>query len=114
MNITRVKWVLDIMLTCCILVLYAIWEKSSKGTDHLAKLTLKIFLTRLGYSLPEVVVYIEQFGDGAAIMRADISLWDRIRNPCAVIKMPQSNLGIPRSSIFHEVRPSNRKHYWIE
>jgi hypothetical protein len=76
--------------------------KIIKGYDHLAKLTLKIFLTRLGYSLPEVVVYIEQFGDGAAIMRADISLWDRIRNPCAVIKMPQSNLGIPRSSIFHE------------
>jgi hypothetical protein len=76
--------------------------KIIKGYDHLARLTLKIFLSKLGYDLPQVVVYIEQFGDGAAIMRADISLWDKFRNPCAIIKMPQSNLCIPRSSIFHE------------
>jgi len=76
--------------------------KVIKGYDHLARLTLKIFLSKLGYALPQVVVYIEQYGDGAAIMRADLSLWDKIRNPCAVIKMPQSNLCIPRSSIFHE------------
>jgi len=76
--------------------------KIIKGYDHLARLTLKIFLSRLEYSLPQVVVYIEQFGDGAAIMRADMTLWDKIRNPCAIIKMPQSNLCIPRSSIFHE------------
>ena len=37
-----------------------------------------------------------------AILRADISLWDRMRNPCAIIKLPQSTLNMPRSSIFHE------------
>jgi hypothetical protein len=73
-----------------------------RGYDYLARLTLKIFLSALGFPIPQVVVYIEQYGDGAAIMRADMSLWDKLRNPCAVIKMPQSNLCIPRSSIFHE------------
>jgi hypothetical protein len=47
-------------------------------------------------------VYLEQIGDGAAIMRADISLWDRLRNPCAIIKMPQNSVRTPRSSVFHE------------
>jgi hypothetical protein len=73
-----------------------------KGYDYLAALTLRIFLSPLGHEIPRVVVYLEQIGDGAAIMRADISLWDRIRNPCAVIKIPQSNIRTPRSSIFHE------------
>ncbi len=35
-------------------------------------------------------------------MRADISLWDRLRNPCAIIKVPQNSINTPRSSIFHE------------
>jgi hypothetical protein len=73
-----------------------------RGYDHLATLTLKIFLRPLGYDIPTVVVYLEQIGDGAAIMRADISLWDRLRNPCAVIKVPQNSISTPRSSIFHE------------
>ena len=73
-----------------------------RGYDNLARATLKIFLSPLRYHIPWVVVYLEQIGDGAAIMRADISLWDRMKNPCAVIKMPQSNLCFPRSSIFHE------------
>jgi hypothetical protein len=73
-----------------------------KGYDHLSVLTLRTFLSPLGHQIPTVVVYLEQVGDGAAIMRADISLWDRLRNPCAVIKIPQSNIRTPRSSIFHE------------
>ncbi len=73
-----------------------------RGYDHLATLTLRIFLSRLGHGIPRVVVYLEQIGDGAAIMRADISLWDRFRNPCAVIKVPQNSISTPRSSIFHE------------
>lgn len=77
--------------------------KALKGYDVLSKDILQIFLRPLGHVIPEVVVYLEQIGDGAAIMRADISLWDRIRNPCAIIKLPQSSLYIPRSSIVHEV-----------
>jgi hypothetical protein len=73
-----------------------------RGYDHLSTLTLRIFLSPLGHGIPRVVVYLEQIGDGAAIMRADISLWDRHRNPCAVIKVPQNSLSTPRSSIFHE------------
>jgi hypothetical protein len=73
-----------------------------RGYDHLAALTLRIFLSPLGHVIPKVVVYLEQIGDGAAIMRADISLWDRLRNPCAVIKVPQNSVCTPRSSIFHE------------
>jgi hypothetical protein len=76
--------------------------KILKGYDHLATQTLKIFLKPLGHDIPKVVVYLEQIGDGAAIMRADISLWDRLRNPCAIIKMPQNSVRTPRSSIFHE------------
>jgi hypothetical protein len=73
-----------------------------KGYDHLSTLTLRLFLTPLHHKIPSVVVYLEQIGDGAAILRADIALWDRLRNPCAVIKVPQSNILTPRSSIFHE------------
>jgi hypothetical protein len=76
--------------------------KILKGYDKLALSTLRLFLSPLGYELPRVVTYLEQIGDGAAIMRADISLWDRIRNPCAVIKVPQNSICTPRSSIFHE------------
>jgi hypothetical protein len=76
--------------------------KILRGYDKLSELTLKLFLSPLGHEIPTVVVYLEQVGDGAAIMRADISLWDRIRNPCAVIKIPQSSVLTPRSSIFHE------------
>lgn len=76
--------------------------KILKGYDKLALLTLKLFLSPLGYAIPRVVVYLEQIGDGAAIMRADIALWDRIKNPCAVIKIPQNSICTPRSSIFHE------------
>jgi hypothetical protein len=77
-------------------------ERILKGYDVLATETLRVFLSPLGYEIPTVIVYLEQIGDGAAIMRADVSLWDRYRNPCAVIKMPQSNICTPRSSIFHE------------
>jgi hypothetical protein len=73
-----------------------------KGYDHLATLTLRLFLSPLGHTVPTVVVYLEQIGDGAAILRADISLWDRLRNPCAVIKVPQNTIWTPRSSVFHE------------
>jgi hypothetical protein len=73
-----------------------------RGYDHLAALTLRAFLAPLGYPIPRVVVYLEQIGDGAAILRADISLWDRLKNPCAVIKVPQNSISTPRSSIFHE------------
>jgi hypothetical protein len=73
-----------------------------KGYDHLAALTLRIFLSPLGHDVPSIVCYLEQVGDGAAILRADISLWDRLRNPCAVIKVPQNTICTPRSSIFHE------------
>jgi hypothetical protein len=76
--------------------------KILKGYDYLATETLKRFLQPLGHEIPKVVVYLEQIGDGAAIMRADISLWDRLRNPCAIIKMPQNSVRTPRSSIFHE------------
>ena len=70
--------------------------KILKGYDVLSIETLKIFLHKLRYEIPMVVVYLEHIGDGAAIMRADISLWDRIRNPCAVIKLPQSSLNTPK------------------
>ncbi|MGH9978413.1 MAG: hypothetical protein ACRD8Z_21665, partial [Nitrososphaeraceae archaeon] len=73
-----------------------------RGYDRLANITLKKFLLPLGHEIPTVVVYLEQIGDGAAILRADISLWDRMRNPCAVIKLPQATLNLPRSSILHE------------
>jgi hypothetical protein len=73
-----------------------------RGYDHLAALTLRAFLAPIGYPIPRVVVYLEQIGDGAAILRADISLWDRLKNPCAVIKVPQNSISTPRSSIFHE------------
>jgi hypothetical protein len=73
-----------------------------RGYDYLSMLTLRIFLRPLGHGIPTVVVYLEQIGDGAAILRADISLWDRLRNPCAVIKVPQNSINTPRSSIFHE------------
>jgi len=76
--------------------------KVLKGYDKLAIITLRHFLSSLGYEIPTVIVYLEQIGDGAAILRADISLWDRMRNPCAVIKLPQSTLNMPRSSIIHE------------
>jgi hypothetical protein len=76
--------------------------KILKGYDYLATETLKRFLGPLGHEIPKVIVYLEQIGDGAAILRADISLWDRLRNPCAIIKMPQSSVRTPRSSIFHE------------
>ena len=74
-----------------------------KGYDVLSNETLKIFLSSFGHEIPTVIVYLEQIGDGAAILRADLSLWDRLKNPCAVIKLPQSSLNTPRSSIFHEV-----------
>jgi hypothetical protein len=32
----------------------------------------------------------------------NLSYWGRYRNPCVVIKLPQSSLCIPRSSIFQE------------
>ena len=73
-----------------------------KGYDKLATITMRHFLSPLGHEIPTVLVYLEQIGDGAAILRADISLWDRMRNPCAIIKLPQSTLNMPRSSIFHE------------
>jgi hypothetical protein len=76
--------------------------KILKGYNYLATETLKIFLRPLWHEIPKVVVYLEQIGDGAAIMRADISLWDRLRNPCAIIKMPQNSVRTPRSSIFHK------------
>jgi hypothetical protein len=76
--------------------------KILRGYDRLALDTLRLFLSPLRYNIPKVVVYLEQIGDGAAIMRADIALWDRIRNPCAVIKVPQNSICTPRSSIFHE------------
>jgi hypothetical protein len=76
--------------------------KILKGYDYLATETLKRFLAPLGHKIPKVVVYLEQIGEGVAIMRADISLWDRLRNPCAIIKMPQNSVRTPRSSIFHE------------
>lgn len=91
-----------------------------KGYDQLAAMTLRIFLAPLGHTIPRVVVYLEQIGDGAAIMRADISLWDRIRNPCAVIKVPQNSICTPRSSIFHEaghqigsITGLNREAAWL-
>jgi hypothetical protein len=76
--------------------------KILKGYDKLAVSTLRLFLSPLGYEIPRVVTYLEQIGDGAAIMRADVALWDRIKNPCAVIKVPQNSICTPRSSIFHE------------
>ncbi len=75
--------------------------KILKGYDRLATVTLRHFLSPLGHEIPTVIVYLEQL-DSAAILRAGVSLWDRMRNPCAVIKLPQSTLNIPRSSIFHE------------
>jgi len=76
--------------------------KILRGYDKLALHTLRLFLLPLGHDIPRVVVYLEQIGDGAAILRADIALWDRMRNPCAVIKIPQNSICTPRSSIFHE------------
>jgi hypothetical protein len=77
--------------------------KILKGYERLAEFTLRLFLSPLGYEIPTVVVYLEQIGDGAAILRHDISLFDSHRNPCAIIKLPQSSLAIPRSSLLHEV-----------
>jgi hypothetical protein len=76
--------------------------KVLRGYDYLATQALRIFLTPLRRQIPTVVVYLEQVGDGAAIMREGIALWDRFKNPCAVIKIPQNSINTPRSSVFHE------------
>ena len=72
-----------------------------RGFDTLASDSLEELLRPLGLDGPPVLVYLTG-GLGAAILRADVRLWDGANpSPVAAIKLTRQNLGCP-TSLFHE------------
>lgn len=71
------------------------------GLDVIAGDSLDVILGRVGIATPPAVVYLDK-GLGAAILRADVRLWDRTSpSPVAAIKLTRHNLSYP-TAILHE------------
>jgi hypothetical protein len=72
-----------------------------RGYDTLATDSMAAILTRVGIETPLALVYLD-VGLGAAILRADIRLWDRHHpSPAAAIKLTRHNLSYP-TALLHE------------
>lgn len=72
-----------------------------RGLDTIASDSLDSLLRPLGLEGPPVLVYLDK-GLGAAILRADVRLWDRANpSPAAAIKLTRHNLSHP-TALFHE------------
>lgn len=71
-----------------------------KACDYIAGTSMRRLLEPLKYTTPPVVTYIEK-GEGAAILKADLQLWDGTRNPVAAIKVTRHNLLRP-TALIHE------------
>ena len=57
--------------------------KILRGYDRLALDTLRLFLSPLRYNIPKVVVYLEQIGDGAAIMKLHTFVGQNKKSLCS-------------------------------
>ena len=72
-----------------------------RGLDVIAGDSLDLILRRLGIAVPPAIVYLDK-GLGAAIIRADVRLWDRTSlSPVAAIKLTRHNLSHP-TALLHE------------
>jgi hypothetical protein len=72
-----------------------------RGYDTLATDSMAAILTRVGIETPLALVYLD-VGLGAAILRADIRLWDRLHpSPAAAVKLTRHNLSYP-TALLHE------------
>jgi len=72
-----------------------------RGLDVIAGDSLDLILRALGIGAPGALVYLDK-GLGAAILRADVRLWDRASlSPVAAIKLTRHNLGHP-TALLHE------------
>ena len=69
--------------------------------DWLARESLRMLLEPLGRATPPVLTYIDK-GRGAAILRANLRLWDgRSLSPVAAVRLARHNLLRP-TSLIHE------------
>jgi hypothetical protein len=72
-----------------------------RGLDVIAGDSLDVILRRLDIATPPAVVYLDK-GLGAAILRADVRLWDQSSlSPVAAIKLTRHNLTHP-TALLHE------------
>ena len=72
-----------------------------RGLDVIAADSLERMLRPLGIPAPIAMVYLDK-GLGAAILRADVRLWDRTSvSPVAAIKLTRHNLWCP-TALLHE------------
>jgi hypothetical protein len=72
-----------------------------RGLDVIAGDSLDMILRRLDIDAPPAVVYLDK-GLGAAILRADVRLWDQSSlSPVAAIKLTRHNLPHP-TALLHE------------
>jgi len=72
-----------------------------RGLDVIAADSLERMLRPLGIVTPTAMVYVDK-GLGAAILRADVRLWDRTSvSPVAAIKLTRHNLWCP-TALLHE------------
>jgi hypothetical protein len=72
-----------------------------RGLDVIAGDSLDMILRRLDIDAPPAVVYLDK-GLGAAILRADVRLWDQTSlSPVAAIKLTRHNLPHP-TALLHE------------
>jgi hypothetical protein len=72
-----------------------------RGLDVIAGDSLDMILRRLGIPTPPALVFLDK-GLGAAIIRADVRLWDRTSlSPVAAVKLTRHNLSHP-TALLHE------------
>jgi hypothetical protein len=72
-----------------------------RGLDVIAGDSLDVILRRLDIDAPPALVYLDK-GLGAAILRADVRLWDQSSlSPVAAIKLTRHNLRHP-TALLHE------------
>ncbi len=72
-----------------------------RGLDVIAGDSLDLILHGLGIATPPAVVYLDK-GLGAAILRADVRLWDGTSpSPVAAVKITRHNLSHP-TALLHE------------
>ena len=83
------------------------------GCDKIARESLKP-LNELGHETPPILSFAE-FGQGAAIVRSNLVMWDGKTNPVALLKVVYSSIRSLRiTSIFHEVGHSIGAIGWNE